>query len=234
MASAVAASHALAQPSQLATLKAADSLTAEDVQTIRRWIDQQVTRLLQAETPARLRQASRAFAEAYAGATQAFQTAFAKQCAEAFAAHVLDSQTSSRAAMIMLRTVVQQGRGSAIGLLTKALGSNDMAVRFWAAKGLANLRQHVATSQQPAKLIEQLKQAGIKEPCPCVLRQIYAALNLTSASGNLALAGQVGRAIVAILNGQLPRHARLSARPGSAEVTALKVLGPLLGQLDPT
>lgn len=223
---------AAAQQSELAQLKAASSLSPDDVNVIQQWVQQHLQTLLAAENLAAVIRATRPFTDAYTGATPTFQTGFAEQCTTAFIAPINNPQVLPTAALMMTKILVNQSQPIAISALAQALSSPHVAARFWAAKGLTKLRRELSAGTQANQIIGALEQAAGKETSPVALRQMYAALNLREVSSNMSLAARAGQALVVVLRSQLQRHAGPTIAPGLAEASGLRILGTVTAELD--
>jgi hypothetical protein len=223
---------AAGQAAELTQLKAASNLTPEQVQTIQQWVQQHVAGLLTAEDADKLRQAIKPFLDAYAGATEVFQTRFAQTCAEACASHLMDPGIRPEAALLMAQMLAVQAHAGSIPTLTQVLGSPHVTTRFWAAKGLTALRREVSASPQAAEVIAALRQAGSAEPSDLVLREMFSALNLREVSANTSLAQQVGQALAAIFQAQIAQHSGGVVGMSSAYVVGLRVLGAVIADVD--
>jgi len=223
---------AAAQQSELAQLKAASNLSPDDVNVIQQWVHQHLQKLLAAEDLATVTRAAKPFADAYTGATPAFQTGFAQQCTTAFIAPINDPQILPAAALMMTKTLVDQSQTIAISALAHALSSPHVAARFWAAKGLTKMRREISAGTQANQIIDAVQQAAGKETSPVALRQMYAALNLREVSSNMTLIARAGQALVAILRSQLQRHTAPTVAPGLAETTGLRILASLIADVD--
>ena len=99
---------ALGQDTEFARLKAATNLSADHIQTIQRWVQQQLPDLLNAEDAREARQAAKVFTDAYTGGTAVFQAAFLEQCAQAFLAPLSQPDTEPQAVLMMSMFLARQ------------------------------------------------------------------------------------------------------------------------------
>jgi len=225
------AQWALGQDTEFARLKAATNLSADQLQTIQRWIQQQLPDLLNAEDARQARQAARIFTDAYTGGTGVFQAAFLEQCAQAFLTPLSQPQTGPQAALMMSMFLARQATAPMIPALRRMLGSPYVVARFWAATGLTNLRRDVSASPQVADVLADLQNAAGSEPNTVAAKQMYKALNLRDVATSAALLEQAYRATVSALTARIKWHAAEDRSPVEAEIAGMQVLAGLIGQV---
>jgi hypothetical protein len=223
---------ALGQDTEFARLKAATNLSADQIQTIQRWVQQQLPDLLNAEDAREARQAAKVFADAYTGGTVVFQAAFLEQCAQAFLAPLSQPDIGPQAVLMMSMFLGRQATAPMIPTLRRMLASPHAVARFWAATGLTNLRRDVSTSPQVADVLADLQKAAASEANAVAAKQMYNAMNLRDVAGNAALLEQAYRAILSVLNARIKWHAGPERAPVEAEVAGMQALAGLMGQVD--
>ncbi len=226
------AQWALGQDIEFARLKAATSLSADQIQTIQRWIQQQLPDLLNAEDAREARQAAKVFTDAYTGGTAVFQAAFLEQCAQTFLTPLTQPDTKPEAVLMMSMFLARQATGPMIPVLRQMLGSPYAVARFWAATGLTNLRRDVSASAQVADVLADLQKAAGSEANAVAAKQMYNAMNLRDVATSAALLEQAYRAILSVLTARIKWHAAQERAPVEAEVAGMQALAGLMGQVD--
>jgi hypothetical protein len=226
------AQRALGQDIEFARLKAATNLSADQIQIIQRWVQQQLPDLLNAEDAREARQVARVFTDAYTGGTAVFQAAFLEQCAEAFLAPLTQPDTKPEAVLMMSMFLGRQATAPMIPALRRMLGSPHAVARFWAATALANLRRDVSADPQVADVLADLQKAAGSEVNAVAAKQMYNAMNLRDVATSAALLEQAYRAILSVLTARIKWHAAQERAPVEAEVVGIRVLAGLLGQVD--
>ena len=223
---------AVAQESELVQVKAATSLTSDQVGIITQWVTQHVDAMIAAEGATAVGKAAGSFAIAYAGGSAAFQTAFAGECATVFAPYLADASSAPNVALAMASVLAKQARPAAVPALQKGLTSPHAVVRYWAGKGLVGLRRAVADSPVAADVVTSLQAAGVAEKEDLVLQAIYAALNVKDVSSQPTLTAQAAMAIVVVLKVQTDRRVANKLRRAGADLVGYEALGAMLGDVD--
>jgi len=223
---------ALAQDTEFARLKAATNLSADQIQTIQRWVQQQLPDLLDAEDAREARQAAKVFTDAYTGGTAVFQAAFLEQCAQAFLPPLTQPDTEPQAVLMMSMFLARQATAPMIPTFRRMLGSPYAVARFWAATGLADLRRDVSAGPQVTGVLADLQKAAGSETNAVAAKQMYKAMNLRDVAASAALLEQAYRATLSVLNARIKWHAAQERAPVEAEVAGMQVLAGLMGQVD--
>lgn len=225
------AQWALGQDTEFARLKAATSLSADQVQTIQRWIQQQLPDLLNAEDARQAHQAAKTFTDAYTGGTAVFQAAFLDQCAQTFLTPLSQPDTEPQAVLMMSMFLGRQATAPMIPTLRRMLTSPYAVARFWAATGLTKLRRDVSASPQVADVLADLQKAAGSETNAVAAKQMYNAMNLRDVATSAALLEQAYRATVSVLTARIKWHAAQERAPVEAEVAGMQALAGLMGQV---
>jgi hypothetical protein len=198
-----AAAAARAQPADLTPLLTKTTFSADDVLPITTFLEDRARRLGTAKTQ-KQRDDVKATVLKWVEdpkASPEFKGVYAREYGKAFRS-LIASQDFDLAFAAAMMLDAMRVPAAVDGLIT-GLASRHAAVRYLAAKGLAELRPALKTPAESTPVLQALGAAGAAESDTYVLRLIYVAVDFDAAGAGFTGHDEVARALMATLGARL-------------------------------
>ena len=220
-----------ALPEAVAGLKTKNSLSADESNQLKTWLDESGRAVGGADVAAAA-EAMRLMRSAADGGTPAYREALTKAILEVVRAGLTRAEADGAARLATLASLTDSAEASAV--LAEALKDERPAVRAAAAFGLKRLRTRIgqAGGEFFSRTLARLVEAGKKETSRYTLEAIYQAMDYTQAAG----AGNqrdVTKALLDVLEerAKAADSDRLPAEGG--DLAAIRALGKQAKSLEP-